>query len=435
MRIIDAIERRPLAIPIKEVMSADGSFCFVPEVKGKSYFDIDYKKNELVIVAGNYIGQVPLTDELVIHVAPKVPIANLARIVGIASQPVRCLDFFRRKYRLEGSASKNILEAMCRSLLASLHELDAEGVYREYSVKRMEHSGLRGRIDIPSFVRTSIPKARRTSIPCTYHELSLDTLYNRVIKRTINELGFLLSRTVDKDKKLLRQLAEFSDIFQAVPLDTSASLLPKARAQLELRHVPDLRHYYLDILDVCFIVLAGSGVELVDQKGNAGMHSLVVNLEDTFEQYTRLTLRNSAEFKGNQIAVLDGNVEGKSSLFLDNLAYDAKPDLIVQRSGHTCLIGDAKYKPTLAESDRYQLISHAQSYGANVAFFVTPALDGKNAGPVFIGTIGKVNPIKIYHYRMDLDADDLPSEESLFVSWVLSLLDQSCVNSVDPAYL
>lgn len=93
MRVIEAIERQPVTIPIKEVMGDDGLFSFVPEVKEKGYFDIDYRKNELVIIAGNYIGQVPLTEDIVIHVTPKVPIANLARIIGIASQPIRCLDF------------------------------------------------------------------------------------------------------------------------------------------------------------------------------------------------------------------------------------------------------------------------------------------------------------------------------------------------------
>lgn len=421
MRILDAIERQPLTIPIKEVMGDDGTFAFVPEVKEKGYFDIDYRKNELVVIAGNYIGQVPLTDNLIIHVTPKVPITNLARIIGIASQPIRCLDFFRRKYRLEGTASKNILEAMCRSLLASLRELDAEGVFREYELKRESHSGLRGRIDITEYVRVSIAKAQRTSIPCAYFILSIDTLLNRVIKRAIHELGFALSRGCEKNTPLLQQLSYFSDIFQSVPLDKSPSLSNRARDQLTRKHIPDLRHYYLDILDVCLIVLEGSGVELVDQKGSAGMHSLVVNLEDAFEQYLRNILQNSSHLKEYFISILDGNLEGKSTLFFDNGKYSAKPDLIVRKSGIVRVIGDVKYKSKLAEVDRYQLISHSLSYGANIAFFVTPAVDGENIGPIFVGTIGCANPLKVFHYRINLDAIDLIAEEVKFISWISTI--------------
>jgi len=417
LKIIDAIERQPVVVPIKDVMTSDGAFCFVPEVREKGYFDIDYRKNELVLIAGNYIGQVPLTENIIINVAPKVPITNLARIIGIASQPIKCLDFFRRKYKLHGAASSNILEAMCRSLLISLRELDAEGVYRQYELKNNSYSRLRGRIDIARYVRESIPKAKRTTIPCFYYDLSIDTLFNRVIKRAIHEVGFSLSQSVDKKSDLLRQLSYFSDIFNAVPLDNSYSLLRRAKEQLMGQHVPDLRHYYLDILDVCFIILDGSGVELIGQKGTTGMHSLVVNLEDAFEQYLRLTLQNSTVLKTAEINILDGNLEGKSTLFFDNDRFDAKPDLIVKRNGLVKLVGDVKYKTKLAESDRYQLISHALSYGATTAFFVTPAQNDKNTGPVFVGTIGQAHPIKIFHYRINLDVD-LVAEESNFINWV-----------------
>lgn len=404
-------------------MGDDGLFSFVPEVKEKGYFDIDYRKNELVIIAGNYIGQVPLTEDIVIHVTPKVPIANLARIIGIASQPIRCLDFFRRKYRLEGSASNNLLEAMCRSLLSSLKELDAEGVYREYGIRNDNCTSLRGRLDIAEYIRVSIAKAQRTSIPCSYYELSIDTLFNRVIKRAIYEIGFALSRNESENAKLLRELAYFSDIFNSVPLDKSSALAEKARDELARKHIPDLRRYYLDILDVCLIILEGSGVELVDQHGNAEMHSLVVNLEDAFEQYLRQVLRASIKLVDETVSVLDGNLEGKSSLFSDNSKYSAKPDLIVNKNNVTKLIGDVKYKTKLAESDRYQLISHSLSYGATSAFFVTPAVSDENSGADFVGTIGTINPLKIYHYRINLDSDCLPDEEKKFASWILDTVD------------
>lgn len=423
LRVIEAIERQPVTIPIKEVMGDDGLFSFVPEVKEKGYFDIDYRKNELVIIAGNYIGQVPLTEDIVIHVTPKVPIANLARIIGIASQPIRCLDFFRRKYRLEGSASNNLLEAMCRSLLSSLKELDAEGVYREYGIRNDNCTSLRGRLDIAEYIRVSIAKAQRTSIPCSYYELSIDTLFNRVIKRAIYEIGFALSRNESENAKLLRELAYFSDIFNSVPLDKSSALAEKARDELARKHIPDLRRYYLDILDVCLIILEGSGVELVDQHGNAEMHSLVVNLEDAFEQYLRQVLRASIKLVDETVSVLDGNLEGKSSLFSDNSKYSAKPDLIVNKNNVTKLIGDVKYKTKLAESDRYQLISHSLSYGATSAFFVTPAVSDENSGADFVGTIGTINPLKIYHYRINLDSDCLPDEEKKFASWILDTVD------------
>jgi len=422
MRVFEAVERRPLAIPILDVMGADGSFMFVPEVKEKGYFDIDYRKNELVVVAGNYIGQVPLTEQIVINVRPKVPIMNLARIIGIASQPIRCLDFFRRKYSLDGVASATLLEAMGRSLLASLRELDAEGLYREYVEKHGISASPRGRINVKEYVQRYLPKASRTVLPCTYYSLVPDTAFNRLIKRTIHELASVLLSHPVPDKATLRELQYFFDKLESVPLDFSRSLEHEVRNILLSKHVPALRHYYLDILDVCFIILQGSGVELTETSGRASLHSLVVNLEDAFELYLRAFLSVSSDLQCAEITVLDGNNEGISTLFTDNAKYTAKPDIVIKRAGTVCLLGDVKYKTKLTEADRYQLIAHALSYGATKAFFVTPANSPEDAGSSYVGAIGITNQISVYHYKMDLDSCDLGLEESNFAAWILELI-------------
>ena len=178
MRIVDAVERQPFSLPISEVMGPDGNLSFLTHIRDKGYFDIDFRRSELRLVAGKYIGQIPLTSEITIHVRPKVPIANLARMVGIANEPIRCLDFFRRTYELTGAVSQTLLEAIGRSLVASLRELDAEGVYREYLQKSNTISGLRGRIDISKYIRSSLARSVSTQIPCTYFELSADTIFN-----------------------------------------------------------------------------------------------------------------------------------------------------------------------------------------------------------------------------------------------------------------
>ena len=422
MRVFEATERQPLAIPIVDVMGDDGGFIFVPEVKEKGYFDIDYRKNELVIVAGNYIGQVPLTEKVVIHVRPKVPIKNLARIIGIASQPIRCLDFFRRKYRLDGIASATLIEAMARSLLASLRELDSEGLYREYVATHDVLASPRGRINVNEYVQRYLPKASRTTLPCTYYSLVPDTAFNRLIKRAIHELASILLSHPVPDKIALRELQYFFDKFESVPLDFSHILEHEVRRILAIKHVPALRHYYLDILDVCFIILQGSGVELVETSGRASLHSLVVNLEDAFEQYVRTILSGSSELQSSGIDVLDGNNEGISTLFHDNNRYAAKPDLVVKRLSAVSLLGDVKYKTKLTEADRYQLIAHSLSYGATTAFFVTPANNSAEVGPIYVGSIGTKDSIRVYHYRINLDASDLTLEENKFASWILGLV-------------
>lgn len=422
MQIIEAIERQAVAIPIKDMIGADGSFDFISEIKNKGYFDLDYRKDEIILVAGNFIGQIPLTDKLAIHVHPKFSIANLARMIGIANHPIRCLDFFRRKYTLEPVASESLLEAMARSLLVSLRELSVEGIYKEYKPVNRRLSSLQGRIDIPSFIRTSLPRAQCSVIQCNYYEFSSDTLFNRLIKRAIHTIGGLLVVQEKVDTSVIRELAYFADSFDSVTLDNSRDLVERVKLQLLKNHIPDLRRYYLDVLDVCCIIIDGNGIELRGNEGANTLHSLVVNLEDAFEQYIREVLRGRFLSENREIPILDGNTDGMSTLFFDGSTIPVKPDLIVGPKESAHVIGDVKYKTKLAENDRYQLISHSLSYGVKTAFVVSPALNRKDVGPVAVGSISRTDPIKIYHYRFDLESENIHEAESAFADWVFSLI-------------
>ena len=421
MRIIDAVERQPFSISVAEVIKDGVSIDFVPQVREKGYFDVDFRKDKLVLVAGNHVGQSPLSRDIAVHVRPKVPIANLARVIGVASQPIRCLDFFRRKYRLEGDRSATLEEAMARSLVSSLRELDSEGVYREYIQRTRDVMGVRGRVDLPEYLRRSLPRGGSPQIRCRYFELSADTVLNRVIKRAIQELGDAMAHQTHGDRVLLQDLAHYANALDGVPLDHSPTLSTRAREHLQRVHVPVLRHYYLDIIDVCLVILEGSGVELIGKPDEEGMHSFIVNLEDAFELYLRALISREVNLLGQGVEVLDGNTEGKSTLFSDNDKFDAKPDFVIR--GAKVVVGEAKYKNKPAESDRYQLISHALSYGAQRAFIVTPVvdLDGET-GPEYVGRIGNTNPIEIFHYRFDLASANLPEVESKFVQWTAGLL-------------
>ncbi len=188
---------------------------------------------------------------------------------------------------------------------------------------------------------------------------------------------------------------------------------------MSTNRLPVLRHYYLDIIDVSLIILEGQGVDLINGADENNMYSFIVNLEDAFELYVRQILTCSLETNNRELTVLDGNNEGRSKLFSDNTQFDAKPDLIIKKSGLTLAIGDVKYKTNLGETDRYQLISHSVAYGTNKAFFVTPVPEGGMSGGNFVGTVGQ---IKVYYYQLDLNSANLLSSEQNFINWIENLI-------------
>ena len=71
MRIEQAEERQEIDIAISEVVKEGGKLDIYPSVK--KYFSIDYKpKNDkLSLVAGGFIGLIPINSEFAIEIKPK----------------------------------------------------------------------------------------------------------------------------------------------------------------------------------------------------------------------------------------------------------------------------------------------------------------------------------------------------------------------------
>lgn len=422
MKVIEATERGQISIPIADVIESKGMFRFLEETKGKGYFDVDFKNGELVLVAGNFIGQIPITSDLAINVKPKVPISNLARLIGIANQPVRSLDFFRRRYRISSETAATINEAIAQSFATSLRDLHNEGVFRQYVTESARLSSLKGRPNVGVYLRRSVARGAPMRVPCVYHTFSADTPFNQVIKKAIVVIGDAIANGGTQKQSLIRELSHFHDLLESVRGDVDYRVIEKVKYDLAHVRLPLLREYYVQILDIALLILEGHGVELAGASGDRAMHSLVVNLEDAFENYLLQVLRSSAAIASAKLSVKSGNSEGMKSLFTDNNKYDAKPDYVIVGEEDAIVIGDAKYKTKVAETDRYQLISHALSYGASKAFFVTPRPSDSPAGPVKIGEIGPMS-LELYHYYFDVDAENLAEEETRFCEWIAGLID------------
>lgn len=418
MDIIEAIERSPITLPISRVMDSAGNFTIVPDVQRKGYFDIDYRHNELVLVAGKFIGQIPLTNDLAIHVRPKVPLTNLARLIGIANAPIHCLEFFRRRYAVVEDGAESIQEGMAKAFVACLKTLDSEGVYREYKLHHESSASPKGRIDFKGYITTSVSKGKPLIAPCQYYLLDADTLFNRVIKLALFKLGKTLSQAKKVNIPLIRQIEYFYDLFPAVELDDSDTLIYQLRSELEQKRIPDLRHYYADLVDIALIIVQQGSVDISSRIDGVSMSSFILNLEDTFEKYIRELMFRSVILNQEKIIVSDGNTDARGKLFFDNLLYDAKPDFVIADASGRPIVGDAKYKLKVSEADRYQVITHSLAFDSHVAFIVIPSSDGCSSGAHLVGTVNRQRPISFYEYRFNLASPELSDEESKFCTWV-----------------
>ena len=88
---------------------------------------------------------------------------------------------------------------------------------------------------------------------------------------------------------------------------------------------------------------------------------------------------------------------------------------VIRHDGNFKLIMDAKYKKKSSESDRYQIIAHALSYGVNKAVLVMPASDGIAPGLFRIGALGSDFEVELFEYYINLESPDLENEEAAYV--------------------
>jgi 5-methylcytosine-specific restriction enzyme subunit McrC len=156
--------------------------------------------------------------------------------------------------------------------------------------------------------------------------------------------------------------------------------------------------------------------------------SLLVKTEDLFESFVRLSLQRVLA-DHPELVVLDGNIEpGRRSLYgplapdeAESLpdhrpvpagnVHTTTPDILFTRSGGSVpLVADVKYTNVTRYAERdelEQVMLYGVRYASPVALTIHPRRKNADAGLVIAGRIG---PMLIAQYRVDLAADDLDSE-------------------------
>jgi 5-methylcytosine-specific restriction enzyme subunit McrC len=418
MRIEQAEERKEIDIAISEIIQDGGKLNILPTVK--NFFSIDYKpkSQKLSLVAGGFIGLIPINDNLAIEIKPKFSISNLTRIVAIAEDNFNTLSFFWKKYKENKDFKPVVFEFMAECLANELETLEAEGVLKNYIFKNEETNKIRGRINVHDSIKSLWSHGHFNKAAISYHDFTPDNPFNRLIKFTlkfcIEELGYINSTK----HELRDSLIEYYSMFDSVSLSHPQDSFYEVFEAIENDKVTALRRYYVNICEICRLIINRTGVSFNEGGDDQLLNSFTLDMASIFEKY----LLNSVRFHRNlfpeNMVVLDGNKEGKKNLYNQpSLAKgEAKPDIILKQDDEYKLIADAKYKVKTKDTDRYQVISHALSYNAKIAVLILPK-DEDYIGDalVALGSIGDEYKIEVYEYYFDLSSDNLIGEESSLV--------------------
>lgn len=258
----------------------------------------------------------------------------------------------------------------------------------------------------------------------SYYDFTPDNPFNQLIKFTlkfcIEELNL-----INSDKHSLREsLIEYYSMFDMVSLDRVPQCFDEVYSAIASDKITALRKYYVNICEICRLIINKVGVSFDENRGNLELSSFILDMASIFEKYLLNSIRSNREIFPESMVVLDGNKEGRKKFYNQpsNGKGDAKPDIILKDGETYKVIADAKYKIKSKEADRYQVISHALSYDAKIAVLILPKGENYTGEQlVKLGSVGNLYGVDVYEYYFNLSCDDLIAEERKLSESILSL--------------
>lgn len=383
------------------------------------YFDIDYRGGRIVIAPKSYVGLIPLNSSLAIHVLPRFPIENLFGIIQRSSATLRFIEGHTRSYELLDSSSGDPLEILAVRF-ATLAEriILRQGVLQRY-IEVEDPSPFSGSLDVSD----TVVKYRSRGIVYrqTWRE---DQLTERVVENSLIKSALirvadycLLSRKPEIRKLLPAISSAMNALGLVEPLHSQDRQFDDALLTRLIRALPPHQLDYGRLLWLSFTLVMRRGLA-VESTGGIQFDTFVVNLAETFEEYIRTIVRNG--LNGHGIRVRNGNID-PLPLFRNQREPLVKPDIYLEIGRRCIAIIDAKYKPAIKASDRYEVLAFCEAAQVKRAIVVSPHTTGQSSS-----MLGRTpGGIEFWGLKFDLAAPNLEQEEREFLERFRSILGPS----------
>lgn len=426
-RIIPCEEQGPIDVPLEELLDHGSELRLNPEIETGGFFRMSLKRRVVSLRACGYIGYIPLTDTIVVHVRPRRRISDpsLSRIIKLSGERSTVLTSLR-DYTRADSSDDSLLDVYATALVRHVQQIASNGLLREYTRRTGSSSSPRGRVLIGDTYRSRV-RGQHHKAQVAWYDRTIDNAANRCIKYAI----WLLARSYSKlgqgaeASRACTELNRLYPLFEGVRLDHTLGFLSAAEVT-GAASLPTTRSYYRDALNVASAAIHQRSVLLEEPYGPLRLSSEIVNMDNVFEAYVRNAVRRYVDANGLSLAVLDGNKEGRRGLYNGIDEPGATPDIVVHRDGSVApLIVEVKNVPVAGKrSGREHLnqaLTYALVYKASRILLVHPR--SSELEPGGLHHMGDVEHVEVYQYRFDLSAEDLLSEEELFGGAIERLVD------------
>lgn len=442
IEVIPCEEYGEVAVDPALLLGPDGKLNVNEEIRKKDAYRVSFAKGQMRFTASSYVGVIPLNEHVVLKVSPRVPIANLTRMVQETGHPVYPLLAFR-DYRGHGTADDWAMDLYAETLIDYVDEVLDNGVYRQYTTRTGAGGYPRGRIDFQRTVSQFAARGIPNQAAYSWHERTTDIPANQCLKAALEQVHAHLTRGVFSKGygALLARLANQLHAFQDIRLDDYPGMPFLRDPEVTgLRPLPEPRFYYRPALDLALQILSGQGFSLDLGGEDVRLGSLLIEMNDLFENYVRTVLQQQARSRRWPVRVLDqeGAVRlyqpppvnpapfGEPMLAIGpDVKADATPDIVFQmpNNGPVYLVGEVKNTAkggVLPErSEVNQAVTYAARYGLDKTLVVRPKSKAGKPGLTYAGRIGGVD---VYDYKYNLGNPDMEETASGFADAVAALM-------------
>lgn len=403
MEEVEVIEHADIDISIDRLL-IDGELALDARIATRGYLEIAIAKGKLRIRASRYVGRIPLTENLVLFVRPKASIANLSQMVVRSGQVPTIIEGFARGYKPLFEQSEKAIELYYPSYLKACEQIVKQGLLKRY-VRVENPPKWRGRLLLAQTINRHVARGVRYNPLFDFTTLSTDVIENRLIKTALLEIVSWLDRRPEvAHKRKLREGRALLSAFESVsslktPYWNAVAQVPRL-ARFLLPHMLQ----YREALWAAYAILQRAIPDIV-HSGYVSLESMIVDVSSLFENYTRAVISDRAAEWG--LSVKDGNKLPRPFFTIGN-GSPTKPDIIIEGEGVTRAVLDVKYKATIHEQDRYELLAFLEATGAKYGAFICPKMSDADQSGLLGTTLGGRTMGII---RFDLATQDMSVEE------------------------
>lgn len=352
-RRLELVERKPLELA-QDDLDIRKALAIRAAAKDRVSIEVPDGVNRHTwrLTSDGWVGQIPVTEDLLLVLNPKVSVENLFRMIEVAYQiPV---DFPEGPSATNGELS-DLFDRLARLLARKILLRLRRGLHREYIRYEEALPFVRGSLDVLDFVR----RGPSPLVHCRFEEQTPDIADNRILHWTVRCILRSLALS-EETRDLLAQASR--------SLRGAITLEPYQGTHCRGRFYTRLNADYEAMHGLCRFFLDAVGPK--HASGGAAMIPFMVNMDKLFEAFVAKwsSERFAGRFDVEEQAVLKVGENSELSVKADLLFKDSQ-------SGKAVAVLDTKYKGSGAPApeDIAQVNLYADVFGVSQAFLVYPS--------------------------------------------------------------